>query len=289
MSEFKRYHPVVNLIYFLFAIAFSCIFMHPVCLGISLVCSFAYSAMLKGSKSAFTGLGYILPLMIITALINPAFNHRGITILTYLPGGNPLTLESIIYGVAAAAMLASVILWFSCFNEIMTSDKFVYLFGKILPSLSLVLSMVLRFVPKFRAGFTEVNQGQKCIGKDIHTGSAVQRCKNTVKVLSVMVSRSLEESIDTADSMKSRGYGLGGRTAFSNFKFTSRDRLMVGFTLISAVYIICGWFFGGMTFYYYPEISEPDCSVYGISLWAVYALYCTLPIISEIKEARKWK
>ena len=33
----------------------------------------------------------------------------------------------------------------------------------------------------------------------------------------------LENAIDTSDSMKSRGYGLTGRTAYSNSVFDKRD------------------------------------------------------------------
>jgi hypothetical protein len=33
----------------------------------------------------------------------------------------------------------------------MTSDKFVYLFGEIIPALSLIFSMVLRLVPRLKA------------------------------------------------------------------------------------------------------------------------------------------
>ena len=85
--------------------------------------------------------------------------------LTYLPSGNPLTLESILYGVAAAVMLASVVLWFSSYNEVMTSDKFVYLFGRMIPALSLVLSMALRFIPKFKSQMEVVSEAQACIGQ----------------------------------------------------------------------------------------------------------------------------
>ena len=102
----------------------------------------------------------------LAALVNPAFNHEGMTILTYLPSGNPLTLESMFYGVAAAVMLASVVLWFSSYNEVMTSDKFVYLFGRVIPALSLVLSMALRFIPKFKAQMQVVAEAQACIGRD---------------------------------------------------------------------------------------------------------------------------
>jgi energy-coupling factor transport system permease protein len=31
-------------------------------------------------------------------------------------------------------MLISVITWFNCYSAVMTSDKFVYLFGRIIPA-----------------------------------------------------------------------------------------------------------------------------------------------------------
>lgn len=93
----------------------------------------------------------ILPLMLLTAVLNPLFNHRGLTILCWLPGGNPLTLEAIAYGIAAAGMLAAAISWFYCLNRVFTTDKFVWLFGRIIPFLSLLVSMTLRFVPQFTA------------------------------------------------------------------------------------------------------------------------------------------
>ena len=148
---FSTYHPLVNFLYFIFIFFFSMVFMHPVCLAISLIGAFIYSVSLKGQRAVKFNVAFILPTMLVTALINPVFNHEGATVLTYLHTGNPLTLESIIYGIAAATMLAAVICWFTCYNEVMTSDKFVYLFGRIIPALSLILSMSLRFVPKFKA------------------------------------------------------------------------------------------------------------------------------------------
>lgn len=165
---------------------------------------------------------------------NPAFNHEGVTILAYTPNGNPITLKSLIYGVASAAMLVSVVQWFSCYNEVMTSDKFVYLFGRIIPALSLVLSMTLRFVPKFNAQLKTVRTAQQCVGRDVSNGSIVQRMKHGITILSILVTWSLENAIETADSMRSRGYGLPGRSAFSIYRMDSRDRsalLWLGFCL----------------------------------------------------------
>ena len=186
-DTFSQFHPVVNFAYFLSVLLFAMFFMQPVCLLIALVCSTVYAVYISGRKAVMFGLKFMLPMFILAAVINPAFNHQGITILTYLPSGNPLTLESIIYGLAAGIMLVSVVQWFTCYNAVMTSDKFVYLFGRIIPALSLIISMTLRFVPKFGAQLKVVRNAQRCIGRDVSTGSNTQKIKNAIKILSIMI------------------------------------------------------------------------------------------------------
>lgn len=289
MNEFKTYHPIVNFVYFVFVIGFSCVFMHPVCLAASLVCGFVYSAMLKGKRAVKTNALYMLPVMLAAALINPAFNHEGMTILAYLPNGNPLTLESIVYGLAAAVMIVSVICWFSCYNEIMTSDKFIYLFGRIIPSLSLILSMTLRFVPRFAAQLKAVINAQRCIGRGVSDGNIIKRAKNGLTVLSVMLTWALESSIETADSMKARGYGLSGRTSFSIFTFDKRDKAAVISILVPGIYTLAAGLKGGMYFRYFPSVKSAALSPQTISCFAAYIGLCMCPIIIEIREAARWK
>ena len=122
-DAFTGYHPLVNFLYFALVIGFSMFFMHPACLAVSLVGAMCYHIRVNGRKSIQFTLRYALPALLLAAVINPAFNHQGSVILCYLPDGNPLTLESILYGIAAAAMLVSVLLWFGCYTAVMTSDK----------------------------------------------------------------------------------------------------------------------------------------------------------------------
>lgn len=289
MNEFKNYHPIVNFTYFLFVIGFSMFFMHPVSLCISFICSFTYSVMLKGKKAIKTSLVYMLPTLLVTALINPAFNHEGVTVIGYLPSGNPLTLESVIYGICAAIMLVSVICHFSCYNEVMTSDKFIYLFGKIIPSLSLILSMTLRFVPKFVSQLKVVSNAQKCMGRDMSSGSVIKRAKHGLTILSIMVTWSLENAIETADSMKSRGYGIKGRTAFSIFTFDKREKKAFVCILVLGIYTLVGNIMGGMYFRYFPSMKWAEVSPFNVSVFAAYFLLCMCPIIIELWEVRRWK
>jgi len=230
----------------------------------------------------------MLPMLIFTALINPLFNHQGSTILAYLPGGNPLTLESALYGITAAVMLITVISWFSCFNKIMTSDKFVYLFGRVIPALSLILSMSLRLVPRFQAQIKIISNSQKCIGRDVSNGSLLQKMKHGIKILSIMVTWALENAIETADSMKSRGYGLPGRTAFSVFKLQKRDFYALIYIFLCGAYIFAGSLTGGLYFRYFPTIKGVLTEPYTFSLLFAYFALCAMPVIINIQEDIKW-
>ena len=280
---------MVNFVYFTLVLMFSMFFMHPVYLTVSLLCAAAFSIRLSGKSALRPQLKFLLPTVLAVALINPAFSHAGVTILAYLPSGNPLTLESIVYGTAAAVMLAAVILWFSCFNVVMTTDKFVYLFGRVIPAMSLVLSMAFRFVPRFAAQFREVSEAQRCIGRDLSEGSAVERLKKAASIVSIMVTWSLENAAQTADSMKSRGYGLSGRTAFSVYCLDGRDKALLVWLLLCGFYIVCGWAAGGIEFHYYPMITGAQLGAFQLSFMLAYLLLCLTPIILDAVEDIKWK
>lgn len=154
-DTFSGFHPAINLLYFVLVIGFAMTLQHPVCQAISLLSGFAWSCALTGGKGG-KKLGWLAAMFALTALVNPLFSHAGATILCYLPSGNPLTLESLLYGLCAAATLACALVWFSCLNAVMGSDKIFYLFGRVIPALSLLLSMTLRFVPRFAAQVKKV-------------------------------------------------------------------------------------------------------------------------------------
>ena len=287
-DTFSSYHPAINFLYFALVLVFTMFFMHPASLVISLVSSLTYAIYLNGRKAIRSSLLYLLPMMLMAALINPAFNHEGMTVLTYLPSGNPLTAESILYGAAAAMMLSAVITWFSCYTAVMTSDKFVYLFGRIIPALSLVLSMTLRFIPKFKAQLHVVSEAQRSVGRDVSNGSVLQRLRNAVTILSILVTWALENAIATADSLKSRGYGLPGRTAFSIYRFDDRDKAALVWLGFCGLYIFAGWMAGGLYWRYYPSVRGAVAAPLTISFQLVYFALCLTPVWVDLLADRKW-
>ena len=286
---FAKYHPLVNFLYFVLVIGFTMVLRHPLAQAISLVCACAYAIQTQGGKAVGFCLKFCLPVMALTAFFNPAFSHEGVTVLLYFPTGNPLTLESILYGLSAGVMLASSLVWFLNFNRVMTSDKFIYLFGRVIPALSLVLSMTLRFIPKFKSQMGTVIEAQKMIGRDISQGSLWQRTKIAITVLSIMITWALENAIETADSMKSRGYGLKGRTAFSIYRFDDRDKTAMVFLLFCGIYLLTGTMANAFGFRYFPSIRCVERSGITLSFQLVYFGACIMPVVLNGVEEKTWK
>jgi len=287
-GAFGSCHPAVNFVYFAFVLACTMIILHPVCLGISLLCAAAYAVLLRGKGAVRRSMKYLLPAMLIAALFNPLFNHRGVTTLGYLPGGNPLTLEAVLYGVAASVMLAAALCWFSCCSAVMTSDKLICLFGRAAPGLSLLLSMVLRFVPQFTARLKAISDAQRCMGHDATHGTMLQRAQNGVRMLSILVTWSLEHAVETADSMKSRGYGLPGRTAFSIYRFDRRDGKVLCLILCAGGVILAGAAAGGLAWSYFPSVRFRETDLFSAGILAAYLVLCALPLMLQALEDISW-
>ena len=194
-DSFSALHPALTFCYFAAVLLLTMFVLHPVFLALSLLGALGYCAQLRGWRSLWRTLGRLVPFLVLMAALNALFNHAGVTMLFYLPNGNPVTREALCYGAAAAAMFAAVILWFQCCSTVMTADKYLYVFGSVLPSVSLLLSMALRFVPKFTAHMRAVAAAQASLGCGTREGGAWQRLRSGARVLSVTVSWALESGI----------------------------------------------------------------------------------------------
>lgn len=288
-ERFSSFHPIVNITYFMVVLLITMFLMHPVIICISLLNGFIYLIHLKGIKHAFARVRMLFAMCLLVALINPLFNHQGMTILAYLKHNNPLTLESIVYGFIMAGLLFAVIVWFQCYNDIMTSDKFIYLFGRVAPHLSLLISMSIRYTTRFRVQMKQIREAQKGIGKDFSQDNIIDRVRNFVDVMSIMISWSMENSIETADSMKSRGYGLTGRTAFSIYRFDRRDGLVLGLILTFALCFIATVMRGGLSYRYFPTCKMELLQTQSIIAYLLFMGISSLPIGIDIYEVIKWK
>ena len=287
-DRFAYYHPVINFIFFIMAIVCGMILLHPAFLAASVLLSMLYYLTAKGRKG-WKFVGGIIPLLLVLSLINPVFNTYGEHILFRYAGDRPYTLEALCYGAALGAMMVSVLVWFACYNAVMTSDKFLYLFGKMAPSVTLILTMVLRLVPSYKNKVVQLNGARRCIGKGADTGDKKERMEHSVVLLSTLTSWALEGSVITADSMRSRGYGCGKRTTFSLYRFEKRDKVLLTVMLLLAASVIFCGIHGAASVTYTPELSIQSWqNPYTKAGLLGYTAFLAIPSAVNIWEELRW-
>ena len=287
MRYFDRLHPITAFVYFMLLLLVAMLTMNPVIITICYLASVVFCGMLIGLRKLLSSLAYNIPIMLMIALTNPMFVHKGETILFFL-NDNPVTKEAIVYGTFASMMIMSVFYLCRCYTEIMTSDKFIYLFGRVIPKLSLVLSMILAFIPKLKRKYKEIDEAQKALGI-YATESYVDKIRSKMRVLSILLTNSLETSVDTADSMRARGYGLKGRTSYAIYRFTASDFTYLAFSIIFGVTTVVLIMLGVSEFYYYPTISVIKGTPTVYILYSSLVLLAGSSIFMEVKENFLWR
>lgn len=124
------------------------------------------------------------------------------------------------YGAVLGLIFALTMVWFGCYSEVLTSDKFTALFGNLIPALSLLLVMVLRLIPAFTRKTKQISAARSAIGKGTeNSASRKEQVKSGVSILSSLTDWALEGSIVTADSMQSPGLRLRPPDQFSYLSF----------------------------------------------------------------------
>lgn len=287
MNRFADVHPLVLFAYYL-SVLLVCMFtMNPVVLLYALAGGLALFALLTGLRSLLKNLVFYLFLFLFMALINPLFSHSGETIL-FFRNDKPVTLEAIVYGGAIALMVIGILFWCKNYVEIMTSDKFLFLFARLLPKLALVISMATRFVPLFKEHTKQIHATQKAMGMYV-SDSLVDRALASFRATGSLMTWMFENSVGTADSMRARGYGLPRRSSFSIFRFTAPDGILLALIAALSALIWWGTAADAFLFFYYPYTSALTLPMFtSPPALAVLALML-LPAILQIQGSIRWK
>lgn len=278
---FERCHPAVNLIYFAAVIAGTVTFHHPIFLAISFLSACAYSIQRNRGKAVVFDL-CMLPLAAAFAAYYSSYHHFGITVLQQNFVGNNMTLESLVYGLVLGICAAGVCIWMSCVYSVFSTDKMVYLFGRVSPRLSLFLAILLRMAPRIKKEAKKINMAQRGIGRGAGQGNGWQRIKNTIRILSMLITWTIDSLMTASDAMRSRGSSLRGRTAFSIYRFDNRDRVYVigMFLCITLTMMAVLLKFTGMT--YDPRIIWKMITPVMSLFYLGYAILCLMPLGLEL-------
>lgn len=289
---FEHCHPAVNLIYFATVIFGMLTFQHPIFLLISFLCAFAYSVKRNKIKAVIFNL-VLLPLIGAFALYYSSYTHFGVTVLEQNFIGNNITLESLVYGIVLGLIVAGVMIWFSCVYSVFSSDKVVYLFGRVSPRLSLFLSILLRMVPRIKKEAKKINMAQRGIGKGINQGNIFMRLRNCIRIFSMLITWTIDSLTSSSESMQSRGSTLRGRKAFSIYRFDNRDRAYVIGMFACITITVMGVMLKQTDIVYDPRIIMMPITSMSYLFYMGYAVLCLMPLGLELwteycfRKARK--
>ncbi|MBQ7581106.1 MAG: energy-coupling factor transporter transmembrane protein EcfT [Clostridia bacterium] len=286
-SAFYRYHPLPLFLYFVFVLLLTMFSFDPILLTVSLLGAVSFFIFVNRSRLKVKNFILYSIVFLTATLSNPLFSHNGITVLFFM-GDNAVTLESIYYGMNIGLMIVSVMIWCRNYSICVTEDKFLYLFSKPLPKAALILSCAIRFIPLFRQKFRQISDAQKGLGM-YETKKGFQKLRFLLNVFSALVTWSLEKSIETADSMKSRGYELKGKTSFSPFVFRKRDCVLLVSSIVLFFATVVGIASGSFEFSFYPVVTAAPWTKLKTVCLAAFTFYSLIPLFVELKENYLWK
>lgn len=286
MKAFSSMHPFVLMIYFLSVLITAMFINNPIIQLSALLGGIAFCGMLTTAKQKLSDIAFYIPLFILISITNPLFSHNGETPLFFM-NGNAVTLEAIAYGVFIAVMVIGVMLWCKCYSIIMTSDRFLYLFGQVLPKPAIVMSTALRYIPMLKRQSEKVKKAQRAMG--FYTSeSYFDRLRFSLRVYSVLIGWSMENAVETAKAMNARGFKLKHHTSYSSYKFKTIDFLLLALNIVLIVFVFFGVGSGAVAFSYYPQITHIDTSAFSSAVYSAYLILVFIPFFIEIQERIKW-
>lgn len=277
-SFFYRLKTATMLILLLTVSLVTMLRVHPVVSLLSM-CSGALSLLLYGGRGELRALSrFCLPVGLLLILFNLAFNRNGVTVLFYI-GDAAVTLESILYALFTAFAFCGAVLWFSFFCAFLDSDRVYRLFARFSKGLAVIFSLSLALVPKILEKYEEIKLQERAETDKKH------RFTQNILQLSALFSWVLEDSFETAVSMKARGALLKEKRQTQKQKATVAD-ILLWILCVACVAIM--FFSPSMLAEIYPKFRQEAYLQNNISYIPLFLLYFS-PVIFKIWEVTKWK
>ena len=280
------HHPAAVCLYFVCALLPVIWGVNPVAAGISLLTGMLLWSLTE-TRPRPKSLVFYLCIPAASTVINPLFNHNGVTVLFFL-NSNPVTREAVLYGLVLGLIISATLVWARCFSAVMDTDRFLALTGRLYPKLSLVLSISLRFVPLLRRQASVTREAQKAAGMQ-REGNGFDRIRNGALVFSGLTTWALENGILTADSMAARAYGVGRRSRYRIFPWEKADSLLSVFSLLLLGGYGTALLLGALGYTWYPVLTVPAAGPWTWAGYACFLLLCLLGPALEIADRFRWR
>lgn len=279
-TAFATAHPAVPALYVVLTFALVMASMQPVLIGLALAGGIAYGCVAHGPRTVWDDLRWQVPLIVLVAVVNPLFASQGTTVVWWL-GTRPIYLESLCFGLAMGGVFVSSVVWFRAAASLLPMDRVMFLLGNFAPVITLMVSMSMRLIPRF------VRQGRVVAAvHDVALPAASDRAGTRMRLTSALMGWGMENSLETADAMRARGWGAAARrTTYVRFRWRRRDAVLM--LIIAVAGALCVWIAWRATsaYAFYPMVT-PLVFWWG---YVPYAAWMMVPAVLLVCEQRWWR
>jgi energy-coupling factor transport system permease protein len=278
----QQLHPLTGLLLVIIYTAGVLLIKNPIYV-IFIIFSVIALSIADGSFVEIKGyLRMVLPITFLIVILNTLFNHNGNTVIFEIKsipllGSLRVTLEAFLYGITQSIKLIGITLIFGFGNLILHPDRTFSFFSKYIGNSALLMNLTLRLFPTILKSFYNIIEIEKLRGNKLFEKNLKKSIKNQSNVLNILFQSCLEDAGDMAESMYSRGYGLGKRSIYFFEKFSAFDKL---FNIIFVLIFLVFSFFqykGYNQMEFYPIFTNPFTSVAAIGI--VFCSLFYLPVI----------
>ncbi|MBR2044257.1 MAG: energy-coupling factor transporter transmembrane protein EcfT [Clostridia bacterium] len=249
-SVIHRLDPRTKFLMLIFIIVL--IFLATDFYGMAVVLALCLAVMLLSKipfKMYFKNLKAILPVLLLTAIINSLYVKEGTVlfdkwIITITSGG---IYKAVFMAVRIALLIiiSSTLTYTTTPNDLTDAIerlckplKYIGL-GSAVHMLTMMMTIALRFIPTLIEETQKIMNAQKARGADIENGGLISRVKALVPILIPLIILSVRRAYDLAEAMECRCYNGGvGKQRMKQLKFGSRDAVAVVICFAWAAVII---------------------------------------------------
>ena len=293
MQMLERTHPLILMVYMAGILILSMLALEPVYVMLSFLGALVFGACVRWWCETFHFIRWQPALVAVIALANLLFSSSGSTELFRI-GVRAFYLESLVFGLCMGVLLVAILLWFWDFSSLLTSEKVEAVLGNVAPVLAIMITMIARLIPQFVRQGEEIDEVQRaCSAAQAqahqptsqppfrHTSSRHTATRHTpssfrFRQISVLMGWTLEDSLETAQAMKARGWGYARkRTTYERYVFKKSDAVCL--LAAALLFLACGVAVAvaGQQFHFYPTLSVVW------SIWYAFAavLFCVPTVV----------
>ena len=213
-------------------------------------------------KTVLKGLKPIILIVVITSILQIAYNDGGITLIDVwkikITSGGVLTAVFIALRISLLIVMSTMLTYTTSPTSLTNGlDRIFAPFKKIgldFHTITMIMTIALRFIPTLIEEVDKIMSAQKSRGANFEQGSIIKRAKALIPLFIPLLFNSIRRAYELANAMTCRCYNGGiGKTTMNALKFSKRDYLGLLAVILVIISIIllniyCGEYNAEFTF-----------------------------------------